>query len=96
MTVIHSGLLGALITLAPRPLYATYAGNAAFQEALADQQPAGLIMWMPMGTIYLFAALALLYRGLFRQQGWATPPEAAADEQLNPAGRAGTTSTCHP
>ena len=29
------------------------------QAALADQQLAGLIMWVPMGTVYLLAGAAL-------------------------------------
>lgn len=63
-TVIHSGLLGALITLAPRPLYETYAERGVLSDVLADQQLAGLIMWVPMGSVYLLAALVLAARGL--------------------------------
>lgn len=63
-TVIHSGLLGALITLAPRPLYGIYAERGAMADVLADQQLAGLIMWVPMGTVYLVAALVLAGRAL--------------------------------
>jgi putative membrane protein len=65
VTIIHSGMLGALITLAPRPLYATYLAQGV-TRALADQQLAGLIMWVPMGTVYLAAALAFAARGLRR------------------------------
>jgi putative membrane protein len=54
ITLLHSGLLGALITLAPYPLY----GGGA----LEDQQLAGLIMWVPMGVVYLAACLALARR----------------------------------
>jgi len=54
ITLLHSGLLGALITLAPYPLY----GGAS----LEDQQLAGLIMWVPMGVVYLAACLALARR----------------------------------
>lgn len=63
-TVIHSGLLGALLALAPRPLYRTYALQSGEAAALADQQLAGLIMWVPMGTVYLLAALAFAARAL--------------------------------
>jgi putative membrane protein len=62
VTVIHSGLLGALLTLAPQPLYGTYARQAGAAAALADQQLAGLIMWVPMGMVYLLAAIALAAR----------------------------------
>lgn len=64
VTLMHSGLLGALLTLAPRPLYATYAAGGTPGGALADQQLAGLIMWVPMGTVYLLAALVLAGRAL--------------------------------
>lgn len=53
-TSVHGTLLGALLTVAPRPLYA-YGGP----EALEDQQLAGLIMWVPAGMVYAGAALAL-------------------------------------
>lgn len=49
-TVMHTGLLGALLSFASVPLYDT--GSAA----LADQQLAGLVMWIPGGLIYLLAA----------------------------------------
>lgn len=50
-TVTHTGLLGALLTFAPVPLY------AAESRDLWDQQLAGLVMWVPGGVVYLFAAL---------------------------------------
>ena len=49
-TLIHTGLLGALLALAPRPLYPGY--------GIEDQQLAGLIMWVPGGLCYLVAGLA--------------------------------------
>ena len=60
-TAMHSGLLGALITFAPRPLYATHAARAAAADVLPleDQQLAGLIMWIPAGVLLAAAALAL-------------------------------------
>lgn len=73
-TVIHSGLLGALLTLAPRPLYTAYASYATPAQLLADQQLAGLIMWVPMGTVYLVAALVLVARGL---KGGSAPAVAS-------------------
>lgn len=49
-TVMHTGLLGALLTFADAPLY--------WRESreLWDQQLAGLVMWIPGGTVYLAAA----------------------------------------
>ncbi|HVF62443.1 MAG TPA: cytochrome c oxidase assembly protein [Casimicrobiaceae bacterium] len=48
-TMIHMGLLGALLTLAPVSLYAGV--------ELADQQLGGLILWVPAGTLMLVAGL---------------------------------------
>lgn len=61
VTAMHSGLLGALITFAPRPLYETHAIRAAAAHVtpLEDQQLAGLIMWVPAGVLLAAAALAL-------------------------------------
>lgn len=63
-TLIHGGLLGALITLAPHPLYDTYLDRVAVWgfTALEDQQLAGLLMWVPMGLVYTSACLFLAGR----------------------------------
>lgn len=53
-TMIHTGVLGALLTFAPRTLYAGF--------TLADQQLAGLAMWVPGGFLYLAAGLAFAWR----------------------------------
>lgn len=64
--VLQMGLLGALITFARTPLYAPHFGTAEpFGLAtMADQQLAGLIMWVPANLPYLVAALLLVGRGL--------------------------------
>ena len=63
-TLMHGGLLGALITLAPYPLYRWYHGRTELWglSALEDQQLAGLLMWVPMGVVYLGACLVLASR----------------------------------
>jgi putative membrane protein len=63
-TLMHGGLLGALITLAPYPLYTWYQGRTELWglSALEDQQLAGLLMWVPMGIVYLGACLVLASR----------------------------------
>ncbi|WP_114952011.1 cytochrome c oxidase assembly protein [Sphingosinicella terrae] len=63
-TMVQMGLLGALITFAPRPLYAPhFVSTAAWAYSpLEDQQLAGLIMWAPAAALYLGAALLLLSR----------------------------------
>jgi hypothetical protein len=47
---VHSGLLGALITLSPGALYD--AAELWGLSAIEDQQLAGLLMWVPMGAVY--------------------------------------------
>jgi putative membrane protein len=60
-TMIHSGFLAALLSLAPHPLYAHGARTAAWGiDAVADQQRAGLVMWVPAGIIMMALGLALL------------------------------------
>jgi cytochrome c oxidase assembly factor CtaG len=59
-TAGYSGALGALLTFAQTPLYPVYQSTARWGlTPLADQQLAGLIMWIPAGMIYLVAALLL-------------------------------------
>ena len=53
---MQSGALGALFTFASSPIYPLYAARAGAAAALADQQVAGLIMWIPAGVVYLGAA----------------------------------------
>jgi putative membrane protein len=67
-SVIQMGLLGAVITFARVPLYLPhFATTEPFGlSALADQQLAGLIMWVPATLPYLGAALFLIGRGLAR------------------------------
>lgn len=62
------GLIGAILTFAPRPLYAEHlAGSEAFgMSLLADQQLAGLVMWVP-GMVPLALLGALLLRRFWRQ-----------------------------
>jgi cytochrome c oxidase assembly factor CtaG len=50
LTSVHSGFLGALLTIAVHPLYHSY-------PDLGDQQLAGLVMWIPASSIHLGAAL---------------------------------------
>jgi putative membrane protein len=61
ITMLHTSVLGALMALAPRVLYTAQTATALDWglTPLEDQQLAGLIMWVPAGTIYAGAALAL-------------------------------------
>lgn len=60
-TAIHTACLGVLISLAEHPLYSLQSRAAAEWKltALADQQLAGLVMWVPGSLAYALAALAL-------------------------------------
>ena len=72
-TMMHTAILGALMALAPRPLYAVHSG-AWRLTPLEDQQLAGLVMWIPAGTVYVGAALAMIalwIRGSAKAPGYA-------------------------
>jgi putative membrane protein len=60
-TVIHTGILGAAVTFAGVPLYPVYAAPAAARgiDQLADQQIAGLVMWIPAGIVMTLLGVAL-------------------------------------
>ena len=55
-TAVHSGALGALLAFSNYSWYPAY--------AIDDQRLAGLIMWIPGGTVYLAAALLGIHRYL--------------------------------
>jgi len=81
LTMLHSGLLGILITLASQPLYPSYAAAAPFASLspLEDQQVAGIVM-LSGGFAYLAAGLALLAL-------WLTPAlrDPASGAPVRPA-----------
>ena len=64
LTTMHMTLLGALVALAPRPLFAAH-GHMAGTAAMADQQLAGVVMLAIGAGSYLAGALLLLSRTLF-------------------------------
>ncbi|MGH7579126.1 MAG: cytochrome c oxidase assembly protein, partial [Gemmatimonadales bacterium] len=61
-TMVYTGGLGALLTLARTPWYPAYGGATLLWglTPLEDQQLAGLIMWVPGGISYLLATLWLV------------------------------------
>lgn len=69
VTLTQMGLLGALLTFAPRELYAPHllTTSAWGLTPLEDQQLGGLIMWIPAGVVFLITALASVY-GVLRAQ----------------------------
>jgi putative membrane protein len=74
--VVQTGLLGALLTVAPRALYAPHALTTAAWglSPIADQQLGGLIMWVPGAGLYLAAALILLRRLLAPEAALSAVP----------------------
>ncbi|KAA0687973.1 cytochrome c oxidase assembly protein [Neorhizobium sp. P12A] len=62
VTMVHTSILGALMALSLRVLYIaqTQTATAWGLTPLEDQQLAGMIMWIPAGTIYAAAAMAML------------------------------------
>lgn len=78
ITMIHTGILGALMTFAPRVLYQVQTAQAGLWglTPLEDQQLAGLVMWIPAGTVYAGAAIAFLGRWVSRS-GRAWKPDDA-------------------
>lgn len=58
-TMLHTGVLGALLALSPRVWYPTYLETALALggDPLRDQQLGGLLMWVPGSVVYLAAAL---------------------------------------
>lgn len=63
-TVLHVGALGALLAFSSTVLYV----QPAAPDPLADQQLAGVLLWVPGGLLQLAPALVLLVRRLH------TPP----------------------
>ena len=59
--IAQGGLLGALMTFAPRSVYAAYEGAWGL-TALEDQQLAGTLMWVPPSFVYAIVAIALFVR----------------------------------
>jgi putative membrane protein len=69
-TILHTSVLGALLTFAPRAWYSSYVVTAPgwHLTALEDQQIGGLIMWIPAGTLLLISALILLVQWMNESQ----------------------------
>lgn len=62
LTALHSGALGALLAVSTRVWYPSYVGSGRYAtaRALADQQWAGLLMWIPLGIPFIVAGLLTL------------------------------------
>jgi putative membrane protein len=62
ITMMHTGALGALFALSTSPFYPLYSrrASAAGIDPVADQQLAGLYMWIPSGVVLMVFALTLM------------------------------------
>ena len=63
-SIIQMGMLGALLTFAGQPLYEPHMTTTLPYglTPLADQQLAGLLMWVPAALPYLAVALLIAWR----------------------------------
>jgi len=61
-TAVHTSVLGALLTFAGSPWYPVYTHTTRLFgfTPLEDQQVGGLIMWVPVGLVYIIVGLWLL------------------------------------
>ena len=77
-TAAHGGVLGALLTFAPRVWYPPYLANHTPNfTPLEDQQLAGLLMWVPAGLSFAAGALfffAAWLRQSDRRSRFQSPP----------------------
>ena len=78
-TGLQSAALGAILAFATQPLYPMHADRAVEWglSPLTDQQLAGVIMWVPMGGLYI-AIIAALFLGWMREMDRRLPPREAA------------------
>lgn len=87
-TMVHTGALGALLTLSPVAWYPSYAGSTlAFGlDPLEDQQLGGLVMWVPAGFAYLVCGLAIAARWLQRRDHVGDTARALSSREISPSG----------
>ncbi|WP_372616830.1 cytochrome c oxidase assembly protein [Falsiroseomonas sp.] len=92
VTGVQMGVLGALLTFAPRPLYAPHAPDVTLPWGLTpleDQQLGGLVMWVPGGLLFaavMVAVLATVLRGpVLREQARRAVPALLLCVVLAPA-----------
>jgi putative membrane protein len=85
-TLVHTGVLGAMFTLSATPFYSVYVlrGLASGRDPIADQQLAGLVMWIPAGVVLTCCGLALFTawlvaserRELAARRAWTSATES--------------------
>jgi cytochrome c oxidase assembly factor CtaG len=85
VTMLHTSALGALMALSPRVLYGEQTLHSAEWglTRLEDQQLAGVVMWVPAGTVYAGAALALTALWISRASKHAVTLNALTSAHLD-------------
>jgi cytochrome c oxidase assembly factor CtaG len=91
-TSLIGGALGALMSFSSSPWYADYAAMGLTGIGLdptADQQLAGLVMWIPGGLVHGLAALAMFYKWLKAsdEHSASTRSENRADQSTSSTSR---------
>jgi putative membrane protein len=79
LTSLVEAALGALMALSTSPWYSAYAAmgmSGIGLDPVADQQLAGLLMWVPGGLVHVGAALVILYLWLTGEK--QSPPPMPA------------------
>lgn len=86
-TMVHTGALGALLTLAPEVWYPSCIEStlALGFDPLQDQQLGGLVMWVPGGLAYLVGGLLVGARWLARRPASTLAPATSATSAARPA-----------
>jgi putative membrane protein len=86
-TMVQSGLLGIFLTLTSRVWYPAYAATTEIfgLSPIEDQQIGGLIMWIPAGLIYMFAALVMFSGWLRESEKRVIEREARMKAQMTAA-----------
>lgn len=64
LTAVHTGVLGAFLTFSDSLWYFAYTPELFSIAPVADQQLAGLVMWIPGGFAYVTTALLLMTNSL--------------------------------
>jgi putative membrane protein len=75
-SIVQMGMLGALLTFAGRPLYEPHMTTTLPYglTPLADQQLAGLLMWVPAALPYLAVALLIAWRQIGEADAYSGRP----------------------
>jgi len=75
VTMVHTGALGAILTLSRTGWYLAYAQSTGTfgLDQLQDQQLGGLVMWVPTSFVYLGCGLLLASRWMSPERNDSSP-----------------------